>query len=218
MRFIARQEGNWVTLEIQDNGNGLSPEIIFRIFELRFTTKLDKQQEHGIGLAEVKGKIEVWGGTIEASSEGIDKGEGIGKGAAFTIRLHAAEVNKAGVSSALSSSIIGKTETSSQRIAKTVGALMTTSSSVTHAKGADKLLSEEAKHRFVLSLSGSLIVANPESASQPTSSSPAEERKTKFDEFTDEFAREIRKRKQFAIADWIEDNHLTLKIFIEHSS
>lgn len=65
---------------LTDNGVGIDPEQMPRIFDPQFTTKA---QGSGLGLAMVRGILEQFGGTIEARSDGI-------RGAAFTLQLRRA--------------------------------------------------------------------------------------------------------------------------------
>jgi signal transduction histidine kinase len=73
-----------VLVSISDNGIGIAPELLSRIFEL-FTQadrSLDRSQGGlGIGLFICQRLIELHGGTITASSQGL------GRGATFSIRL-----------------------------------------------------------------------------------------------------------------------------------
>ncbi len=73
---IAPEEGTAV-LRVRDNGSGISPRILPKIFDL-FTQderKLDRSQGGlGIGLTLVRQITELHGGTVEAHSEGRDKG------------------------------------------------------------------------------------------------------------------------------------------------
>ncbi|MHC1769612.1 MAG: nitrogen regulation protein NR(II) [Verrucomicrobiia bacterium] len=64
-----------VVIRVQDNGPGISPEKLSRIFDPYFTTK-DKGT--GLGLAIVKHNTEIYGGTVQVESEP-------GKGTCFTI-------------------------------------------------------------------------------------------------------------------------------------
>ena len=73
-----------VLLQIRDNGSGIAPELLPKIFDPYFTTK-DKpdasgQGGTGIGLASCKQIIDAHSGRIRVDS-------GVGKGTAFTIRL-----------------------------------------------------------------------------------------------------------------------------------
>jgi PAS domain S-box-containing protein len=71
-------------LTVRDTGSGIEPEMLPRLFHA-FTqadTTLDRSKGGlGLGLALVKGLVELHGGSVSASSEGP------GRGATFTIRL-----------------------------------------------------------------------------------------------------------------------------------
>jgi len=71
-------------LTVRDTGSGIEPEMLPRIFHA-FTqadSTLDRSKGGlGLGLALVKGLVELHGGSVSVSSDGL------GKGAAFTIRL-----------------------------------------------------------------------------------------------------------------------------------
>ena len=77
LQIAAELTNNNITLQIKDNGTGMSPEVLARIFEPLFTTK---SQGIGLGLAVSKNLIEVNGGQIEVVSE-------IGQGTCFTLTL-----------------------------------------------------------------------------------------------------------------------------------
>ncbi len=73
----------WVTIEIADNGAGISPDDLSHIFEKFYRVKNDsthKIKGSGLGLYLVKYFIELHKGTISVQSE-------IGKGTTFTIKL-----------------------------------------------------------------------------------------------------------------------------------
>jgi signal transduction histidine kinase len=77
-----------VVVEIQDNGIGIAPEFLPRIFDLFAQAErgLDRSQGGlGVGLTVCKQIVEMHGGTVAASSPGWDRG------ATFTIRLPLAE-------------------------------------------------------------------------------------------------------------------------------
>ena len=59
------QDKKAVVLEVEDNGKGMSEEVLSRMFEPRFTTK---NSGMGLGLAVVKTLVEENGGTIECHS------------------------------------------------------------------------------------------------------------------------------------------------------
>jgi signal transduction histidine kinase len=71
-------------IKVSDNGIGLSPEFLPRVFE-KFTqadTSLSRQNTGlGLGLAIVQHLVKTHGGTVQADSRGI------GCGATFTVRL-----------------------------------------------------------------------------------------------------------------------------------
>jgi len=73
----------WAVLRVVDNGQGIDPENLNKIFE-RFHRADPSRSRHtggaGLGLAIVKQTIEAHRGTIEVASE-------LGKGTAFTVRL-----------------------------------------------------------------------------------------------------------------------------------
>ncbi|MEP6669984.1 MAG: PAS domain-containing protein [Chthoniobacter sp.] len=81
--FFARDlpEGDYVSLEISDNGGGMSPEVLERIFDPFFTTKFTGR---GLGLAAVLGIVRGHNGALKVFSEE-------GWGTTFKILLPCAE-------------------------------------------------------------------------------------------------------------------------------
>jgi PAS domain S-box-containing protein len=81
----AEREGNVVAvIRVRDNGIGIPPDMLPRIFEL--FTQVDRSLERshgglGIGLTLVKQLVEMHGGTVEAHSQGP------GLGSEFAVRL-----------------------------------------------------------------------------------------------------------------------------------
>jgi signal transduction histidine kinase len=66
-----RQEGDEVVLGVRDNGVGIAPEVLPRVFELFAQDRrtLDRSQGGlGIGLTLVKGLVEMHGGRVQAFS------------------------------------------------------------------------------------------------------------------------------------------------------
>ncbi len=84
----AERDGNVahpeVVVRVRDNGTGIDPELLPRIFDLfvQATRSLDRQHGGlGIGLTLVRRLINLHGGSIEARSEGL------GNGSEFIVRL-----------------------------------------------------------------------------------------------------------------------------------
>ena len=76
--------GSEATLRVVDDGVGMAPEILARLFQpfMQADHTLDRSQGGlGLGLALVKGLVELHGGRISAHSEGP------GRGAEFLVRL-----------------------------------------------------------------------------------------------------------------------------------
>ena len=80
----ATQEGDEVVCRVQDNGIGIHPPLLPKIFEL-FTQAADAREMSaggiGVGLALVRQLVELHGGTVQARSAGL------GKGSEFSFRL-----------------------------------------------------------------------------------------------------------------------------------
>jgi signal transduction histidine kinase len=64
-----------IEISVRDDGPGIAPEKIGRIFEAYYTTK---ERGTGLGLAIVKHNVELYGGSVRVESE-------LGKGAKFTL-------------------------------------------------------------------------------------------------------------------------------------
>jgi len=79
-----RDGDGWVAVEVQDNGEGMDPVDLDRIFNAFEQTSRDITRQFGglgLGLTISKGLVEKHGGTIQAQSAGK------GKGSTFTVRL-----------------------------------------------------------------------------------------------------------------------------------
>ncbi|HUG25701.1 ATP-binding protein [Piscinibacter sp.] len=79
-----RDDGAFLVIRVRDNGSGISPEVLPRIFDLFFQGKRSVDRSEGglgIGLALVRSLVAMHGGTVEAASEGL------GRGSEFTIHL-----------------------------------------------------------------------------------------------------------------------------------
>jgi signal transduction histidine kinase len=64
-----------IEISVRDDGPGIAPDKIERIFEAYYTTK---ERGTGLGLAIVKHNVELYGGNVRVESE-------LGKGAKFTL-------------------------------------------------------------------------------------------------------------------------------------
>lgn len=83
-RLEAAESSRTATLTVRDTGIGMDPEMLTRVFEpfSQADQSLDRSRGGlGIGLALVKGLIEMHGGTVRAASEGP------GRGSEFTLSL-----------------------------------------------------------------------------------------------------------------------------------
>ncbi len=78
-RPMAVPPGTWVTLTVRDNGHGISPQLIDRVFEPFFTTR-DVGAGMGLGLATVYGIVAQSGGLCTVQSD-------VGSGASFRVWL-----------------------------------------------------------------------------------------------------------------------------------
>jgi two-component system sensor histidine kinase KdpD len=76
----ARHQDHFLELSVADNGHGLPPELLPKVFEKFFRAPSAPAGGSGLGLAIVKGFVEAQGGQIIAAN----RPEG---GAVFTIRL-----------------------------------------------------------------------------------------------------------------------------------
>jgi signal transduction histidine kinase len=72
-------QANWITVEVEDTGSGISQEDQTYLFE-RFRKSKHRRAGSGLGLHLSRRIIESHGGNIEVSSE-------VGKGSVFTVRL-----------------------------------------------------------------------------------------------------------------------------------
>jgi CheY-like chemotaxis protein len=80
------RDGADVVVRVRDNGVGISPDMLPRVFELftQLDRTLDRSQGGlGIGLTLVRRLVELHGGTVSARSDGL------GQGSEFTVRFSA---------------------------------------------------------------------------------------------------------------------------------
>jgi signal transduction histidine kinase len=73
----ARRDEKEIVIFVRDNGIGIAPDMLPKVFEM--FAQIDSGQEHseggiGIGLALVKGFVELHGGRVEAQSAGLERG------------------------------------------------------------------------------------------------------------------------------------------------
>jgi PAS domain S-box-containing protein len=70
IRIVIARSGGGVTLAVQDQGPGISPEDLPRLFDRYFQTRRAQASRRGLGLGLfiTKGLVEAHGGTIEAES------------------------------------------------------------------------------------------------------------------------------------------------------
>ena len=69
------QRDHSIEISIADDGPGIAPDKVERVFEAYFTTK---EKGTGLGLAIVKHNVELYGGSVRLEST-------LGKGAKFTV-------------------------------------------------------------------------------------------------------------------------------------
>jgi signal transduction histidine kinase/ActR/RegA family two-component response regulator len=84
IRLGARIEGGEVRVDVEDNGIGMSPEDLARVFDLFYQAPQSADRARGglgLGLPIVKSLVSMHRGTVQASSGGE------GQGACITVRL-----------------------------------------------------------------------------------------------------------------------------------
>ena len=77
-------DGPWCTIEVEDTGCGIPPDVLPKIFDPFFTTK-GQGEGTGLGLSVSLGIVERHGGQIAVKSQ-------VGEGTTFTVRLPAMNV------------------------------------------------------------------------------------------------------------------------------
>jgi PAS domain S-box-containing protein len=80
----ARREGDRAVIAVRDNGMGIPPDQLPRVFDMFVQVDRSLEKSHGglgVGLAIVKRLVEMHGGTVEARSAGF------GHGSEFVVRL-----------------------------------------------------------------------------------------------------------------------------------
>jgi PAS domain S-box-containing protein len=94
------REGLFAVLRVRDDGAGIDPALRERLFDpfVQSESTLARSKGGlGLGLALVKGLVELHGGEVSVESEGIDRGS------EFTVRLPLAQAEGAGATRAPSS-------------------------------------------------------------------------------------------------------------------
>ena len=82
--ITGERRGDEVAISVKDDGVGISPEMLPRLFEIfsQGERALERSQGGlGVGLSLVRGLLDLHGGRVEAKSDGI------GKGSEFTVHL-----------------------------------------------------------------------------------------------------------------------------------
>jgi CheY-like chemotaxis protein len=80
----AGRNGDWIVLEVKDQGRGISPSMLSDIFEMFVQDEQGLERSAGglgIGLTLVRQIVELHGGKVEAHSDGV------GKGSTFVVRF-----------------------------------------------------------------------------------------------------------------------------------
>ena len=93
VRFGFRTEGAFVYFHVEDEGIGISPEALSRVFENFVQEDISRTRQHegsGLGLSIARGIVNLLGGTISVESVK-------GKGSAFLIKIPV-DQEKAGIS------------------------------------------------------------------------------------------------------------------------
>ena len=89
--IVASRAGSEVAIAVRDTGIGITPETLPRVFEMFVQERqaLDRSQGGlGLGLTIVRSLVEIHGGTVEARSEGRNRGT------EFVVRLPAAAASE----------------------------------------------------------------------------------------------------------------------------
>ena len=105
IRISSRLQGSHVVIEVADNGMGMAPELLPRIFDLfvQGDRALDRSQGGlGVGLAVVRRLVEMHEGSVAARSAGP------GKGSIFQITLPSVGAASVGVSAAAPDQVIAR--------------------------------------------------------------------------------------------------------------
>ena len=74
IRISAERDGVYVAVTVADEGRGIAPELLGRLFRKYGRNEVDSGVSGGLGLAICKGLVEAHGGRIRAESPGVGKG------------------------------------------------------------------------------------------------------------------------------------------------
>jgi PAS domain S-box-containing protein len=91
VQVLLQRVASSVQITVTDSGQGVPPEYIPQLFQRFWQADASTTRKHGglgLGLAIVRHLVEVHGGTVHASSEGV------GKGATFTVTLPLSSVKR----------------------------------------------------------------------------------------------------------------------------
>jgi signal transduction histidine kinase len=83
VELLAREEGNFLVLQVKDTGMGISEQNLLHIFDRFWQADASSQRKYqgtGIGLSLVKELTEAQGGTVTAESQ-------LGKGTIMTVKI-----------------------------------------------------------------------------------------------------------------------------------
>ena len=112
IEIVARRDQDWIVLTVRDDGTGIAPAMLPRVFDL-FTQEHQSAERSqgglGLGLAIVKSLVAMHDGTVSAFSEGR------GKGSVFTVQLPAAAPLEA-ASAAEASAALSRPEGAGRRV------------------------------------------------------------------------------------------------------
>ena len=86
IRISAERDGVYVAIAVSDEGRGIEPELLGRLFQKYARAENDTGKAGGLGLAICKGLVEAHGGRIRAESAGL------GRGTCFTFTIPVAEL------------------------------------------------------------------------------------------------------------------------------
>jgi CheY-like chemotaxis protein len=91
IRLAGAAEGSEVVFRVRDNGIGIPPEMLSRIFDL--FAQVDHSLDHsqgglGLGLTLVRSLVDLHGGSVEACSDGLSRGS------EFIVRLPRIELSE----------------------------------------------------------------------------------------------------------------------------